>query len=196
MNLNLTQEQKKELAKKKKNRFVRQDINKKSRLEKKWHYPKGVHSKLRHRKRGYGLVVKTGYKTPKKFRGRTLEGYQILTVKTLDELNKLSRLNDNTIKVQIASKIGDRKRLVLLNMISKLKLNYYGNIDEDIKKITSTKEKKEEKEKKEGEETVSKEETKEKKEKTKEAENKKEPEEVEEKVKEKKEFDKLLSKGR
>ena len=129
----LTEEQKKDVLKKRSKEFVRQDYNKKKRLKKKWRYPRGIHSKLRHRKKGYGIVVKTGYKVPKTIRHRTIDGYKIITIHNMNELIMVSEMSkEDKVKIQLSSTIGKKKRLLLLNKIKELKLNYYGSVDEGL----------------------------------------------------------------
>ncbi len=193
--MQLTEEQKKDIVKKRSKRFVRQDINKKSRLEEKWHYPKGIHSKLRHRRRGYGLIVKTGYKTPKFIRGRTLDGKKLVTVKNMAELLSLKNVQDN-FTIQLSSTLGKRKRIEILSKILELKLPYSGDADKEIEIIKELlnqrkalrKSKKSRKMKKGSKEKEH------KKEESKEDKSEEAPTEESEKKKEKKEFDKLLTK--
>ena len=190
--MQITEQQKRDIAKKRSKVFVRQDVNKKSRLEKKWHYPKGIHSKLRHRRKGYGLIVKTGYKTPNFIRERRLDGKLIVTVKSLEELSSLA--NEHEVIVQFASTLGKRKRTILLNKIIELNLPYVGDAKKELETINKLleirKSQRQAKKSRLSKKVVSPSE-KEAKVENKESENK---EEVEEKVKEKKEFDKLLTK--
>ena len=193
----LTEEQKKDVLKKRSKEFVRQDYNKKKRLKKKWRYPRGIHSKLRHRKKGYGIVVKTGYKVPKTIRHRTIDGYKIITIHNMNELIMVSEMSkEDKVKIQLSSTIGKKKRLLLLNKIKELKLNYYGSVDDKINKINN--ELKLKKTKKEGKKETKKETKKaEEKEKTKATGEKGVSEKGEKDEKdEKKEFDKLLTKSK
>ena len=193
--MQITEEQKKDILKKRSKRFVRQDINKKDRLEEKWHYPKGIHSKLRHRKRGYGLIVKTGYKTPKFIRGRTLDGKLIITVQNKEQLPTVSE----DMIIQLSSTLGKRKRLEILTEIVEKKLPYVGDAEKEINVIKDLlKQRKELRSQKKARKqkikhAEKKEEKEEKSEEGKKTEEKGETEEVEKK-KEKKEFDKLLTK--
>ncbi len=191
--MQITEEQKKDILKKRSKRFVRQDINKKDRLEEKWHYPKGIHSKLRHRKRGYGLIVKTGYKTPKFIRGRTLDGKLIIIIQNKEQLSTVSE----DMIIQLSSTLGKRKRMEILTEIVEKKLPYIGDAEKEINVIKDLlKQRKElrsqKKARKQKAKHAEKKEEKEEQEAKKES-DKEEKEEVEKK-KEKKEFDKLLTK--
>ncbi len=193
--MQITEEQKKDILKKRSKRFVRQDINKKDRLEEKWHYPKGIHSKLRHRKRGYGLIVKTGYKTPKFIRGRTLDGKLIITIQNKEQLSNIP----SDVIIQLSSTLGKKKRIEILAEIIEKKLPYAGDAEKELNTIKDLlKQRKELRAQKKARKqkikhAEKKEEKEEKPEKDKKAEKKEEAEEVEKK-KEKKEFDKLLTK--
>ncbi len=193
--MQITEEQKKDILKKRSKRFVRQDVNKKDRLEEKWHYPKGIHSKLRHRKRGYGLIVKTGYKTPKFIRGRTLDGKLIITIQNKEQLSNIP----SDVIIQLSSTLGKKKRIEILTEIIEKKLPYAGDAEKELNTIKDLlKQRKELRAQKKARKqkikhAEKKEEKEEKPEENKKAEKKEETEEVEKK-KEKKEFDKLLTK--
>ena len=55
-----------QLEGRKKPTFIRQDSHKKVRLARSWRRPKGLHSKMRLRKKGYHPVVKIGWGAPGK----------------------------------------------------------------------------------------------------------------------------------
>jgi len=125
-----------DVLKKRKKVFLRQDHQKKKKLRKVWRYPRGIHSKLRHRLRGYGIIVKPGYKTPKILRERTIDGYKIFTIKNKNDLEIIKKLSkDDKIAVRIASKIGNKKRIALLEEIKKTGLKCDFNIEKQLLKI-------------------------------------------------------------
>ena len=174
----------------KKPKFVRQDAHKKPRLEKKWRRPKGIHSKMRLKLRGYRRSISVGYGSPKKVKGLDSSGLKKVMIHSIKDIEKLD------VKKEIATMsktVGMRKRIQLINkaktagvMITNVK-----NIDDYLKsleeKFTKRKEKRKVKEKK--------------KEKAKEAKKEKKDEladkiktEDEKKEEAKKEKDKLLTK--
>ncbi len=193
--MQITEQQKKDIAERRSKVFVRQDVNKKPRLEKKWHHPKGIHSKLRHKRKGYGLIVKTGYKTPKFIRGRRLDGKLIVTVKSLKDLSSLA--GEKEIIVQFASTLGKKKRIVLLNKIIELNIPYIGDAKkelETIKKLLEIRKNQRQAKKSRLSKKVVAPLEKETKSESKKQESEEDKDEAEEKVKKKKEFDKLLTK--
>ena len=120
--------------KSKKPDFIRQDANKKKRLERRWRKPKGLHSKIRLNLRGRAKGVSQGYRSPKKVRGlynTTLRQSRIISIKDLEKLDP----KENCII--ISSSLGNKKRIDILKkakergfVISNIK-----NPDEFIKKI-------------------------------------------------------------
>ncbi|MEM2121568.1 MAG: eL32 family ribosomal protein [Candidatus Woesearchaeota archaeon] len=182
----------KDTLKKKKKVFLRQDHQKKKKLKKVWRYPRGIHSKLRHRLRGYGIIVKPGYKTPKVLRGRTIEGYKIITINNKKELEQIKKLSkEDKIAVRIASSVGKKKRIMLLEEIKKLGLKCDFNLEKQLSKINKELEERK-KEKKEEEKTKKKKEEEQKEQK----ETKKEKEQTQEikdqKEKEREEFERII----
>lgn len=157
--------------KKKKPKFVRQEAYKRKRLSRTgWKKPKGMHSKMRRKKKGKRKSPSVGYSSPKAVRGLTREGFKPVLVKTLKDLDKIK---ENEIII-LSRTLGLRKRLQLLEKIKQLKLKIQNikNIDKFIKqaKENQEKKKKEKKEKKKSKqkkpkETKKKQETEEEKEK-------------------------------
>jgi len=175
--------------KKKKPNFVRQDAHKKSRLGKKWRRPKGIHSKMRLKLRGYRKSIAVGYGSPKKVRGLYNSGLKNVIVYSIDDIERLDAKKEC---VTIAKNIGMKKRIPLINKakVKGIKVINIKNVDAYLKNLeeefAKRKEKKKEKEKKE----KAKETKKEKKEEL--ADKIKTDEERKEEIK--KEKDKLLTK--
>ncbi|MBU0471427.1 MAG: hypothetical protein KKF65_02285 [Nanoarchaeota archaeon] len=185
---------------KKKITFVRTDSHKKKRLGLKWRRPKGLQNKRRLRKRGYGLVVKKGYKTPLSERGISKQG---LTPIKIDSLKSLALVDNKTQGIIVSSKLGDKKRLPIMQEAKKKQIQVLNfNVDKKIKQMTDLLEsKKKQKEQKEKEKLEKKKEEEQKQAKKKEKtidesvkEQDSEQEPTEEKSENKKEFDKLLTK--
>lgn len=176
--------------KSKKPTFVRQEINKKKSLGKKWRRPKGLHSKLRLKKAGHRKKPSHGFGSPKKVRYLTLEGLRPKLIKNLSDLNFVK---DNEIII-LSSKIGIRKKIQVLEKIKelKLKISNIKNIDEFIKDVKEKVKQRKELSKKKAEQKQ-----KEKAKASKKAEEKKpektEEEKAEEAKKEKKELTKKLT---
>ncbi|RZD31650.1 MAG: hypothetical protein CXT77_02060 [uncultured DHVE6 group euryarchaeote] len=122
--------------KKKMPKFRRQESHVKARLSRTgWRKPKGTHSKMRRQRKGYDVIVKVGYRTPKLLRGRLRSGLIEVAITTPEELKSIT-------KDQIAlipRTLGNRKRLVILQEAKKLKLNLsnFPMIEDKIKEIES-----------------------------------------------------------
>lgn len=181
--------------------FSRTDAHKKKKLSNTWRRPKGLQNKRRLRKKGYAPVVKVGRQTNKATKGQSKKGFKMVMIKSLAELNAVDKKTECVI---ISSSIGNRNRLLILEQAKKqdiLILNF--DVDKAInaikEKLAAKKDKKEKtiaKKEASKKEAKAKDKKKEEKEKKK-AEDKKEKSDSEEdtkEVKEKKEFDKLLTK--
>jgi large subunit ribosomal protein L32e len=122
--------------KKKMPKFRRQESHVKARLSRTgWRKPKGTHSKMRRQRKGYDVIVKVGYRTPKLLRGRLRSGLIEIAITTPEELKSIT-------KDQIAlipRTLGNRKRLVILQEAKKLKVNLsnFPMIENKIKEIES-----------------------------------------------------------
>ena len=95
-------------AKAKKPSFTRQDSHKIKSLSSQWRLPRGIHSKMRKKLRGYMRHPGVGWSSPRVVRGLTPEGHVPLLIYTLAELEKQQG------PVFIAGTVGIRKRLQLL----------------------------------------------------------------------------------
>lgn len=113
---------------KKKPPFVRQKAAKFKRLSKKWKKPKGRQSKMRRGFRGHRNVVAVGYGSPKKL--SKLRDIFVSSIKDLENIKENST-------IIIASELGKRKRVELLDKAKemKLKISNIKDVDSYIKKI-------------------------------------------------------------
>lgn len=152
------------LRKKMKNKkpdFVRQHAYKKKKLSKGWRAPKGMHSKMRRKLKSRRKQPSVGYSSPKAVRGFSKEGFKLVLVKTLKDLEKIK---DEAII--IAKSVGLKKKLQLLEKIKQLKLKVVNvkEIDKFIKQAKESLEAKKKKKKQKQVKVVKKEKPKEKKE--------------------------------
>jgi large subunit ribosomal protein L32e len=126
----------KSAMKKRRPSFKRQEFNKRIRLSRSsWRKPRGVDSKMREQWGGYRAIVKIGYGTPRKLRGRLSNGLIEVKVSTVKELNSLTK---DQIAV-IPRTMGNRRRLELLKEALKFKIliSNFRNIESKIKEIES-----------------------------------------------------------
>ena len=127
-----------ERIKKKRPSFIRQDAHKK-RLKKKWVKPRGLHSKVRLKKRGHARKVSDGYRVPREVRGLSKEGLKIIIVHNELELNNIEKEKGGII---ISGNVGLKNKISLLKKakekgIKVLNLNvdeYLKSKEEEIKK--------------------------------------------------------------
>ena len=103
--------------KKKTPKFRRQEwFRKKQRLGVKWRKPRGIHSKLREHEKAKGSLPRPGYGSPLAVRGLNRQGYREILVKNLSDMKKINHKEEVAI---IASGVGKRKRLELLEFAVK-----------------------------------------------------------------------------
>lgn len=160
----------------KKPNFLRQDGHKVKKLERKWRQPKGMHSKLRKKRKSRMPHPSTGYSSPKAVRGLHRLGLKeryVLSVKDMEGMDKategvlVGRVGIKN-KVEILKKALEHK-LTVLN--AKDPQAFISKVEEELKKNKGEKKKKEEKKKHSKEESLKKAEEKKKKEEKKEGSN-------------------------
>jgi large subunit ribosomal protein L32e len=76
-----------------------------------WRKPRGTHSKMREDKKHAPKRVKVGYRGPKQARGLHPSGFEDVLVHNTDDLEEL---DPDTQAARIASKVGKRKRIKII----------------------------------------------------------------------------------
>ncbi len=104
---------------KKKPRFVRQELSKLKKLKDKWRAPKGVDSKKAEGKRGKGKMPKIGYKNPDIIRGVHPSGFYSVMVHNVGGLNDIDPLKDAAM---ISATVGRKKRNEIIKSANELKI--------------------------------------------------------------------------
>jgi len=170
-------------------KFTRQGYGIVKRIGAKWRKPKGRHSKQRHQRAGHRSIVKPGFRTNKLVRNLDISG---LIPVVINSTNHVSLLDKNIHGAIIGRNVGIRKKLLLLAALKKqgvkvlnLKEDYEQRIQDKIKQKKQLKEEK----------AAKKEAKKSKKEEKKEVKEEKPLTDEEKAAQEKKEKDKLLTKG-
>ncbi len=113
--------------------FLRQDFMRHIKLGKhrkklqKWRRPKGRHSKMRNKRKGYPVSPGAGYKKSRNERGKILRLYP----KLVTNIKDLTGADKDNIII-IASRVGARKRIELIKKAEEMKLKIL-NIKERIK---------------------------------------------------------------
>jgi large subunit ribosomal protein L32e len=178
--------------------FIRQDSHKKAEIGPKWRKPRGMHSKIRLKKKGYRKMPNAGYRSPNVVRGMHMSGLTQVLITSLKDLENVSKESQGAI---ISSSFGIKKRIEALKLAKEKGITVLNikNPDAYLKEA-------EENMKKKKEDKKSKAEKKQKKKKAEKPKEKKEAEEEtkddlkamvseeEKKIKEKKEKDKALIK--
>ncbi|MCK5107242.1 MAG: hypothetical protein KAQ83_00790 [Nanoarchaeota archaeon] len=125
--------------------FKRQDAHKKGRLKGKWRSARGLQSKIRLAKKGYGKKPKTGYRNAKIIRG-LIKSIEFVEISTLKELENVPKNTGIIIKT-----IGLKKKLDIVKKAITLKIKILNIKDADKflkEKEAEIKQKKEAKKKK------------------------------------------------
>jgi len=99
--------------------FVRQESWRYVRVKPSWRRPRGKDSKMRLQVKGWPPLVKIGYRTPKDYRGLHPSGYKEVLVYRPEDLQGL---NPEVHAIRIASSVGMRKRLLIVEEARKLGL--------------------------------------------------------------------------
>lgn len=114
--------------------FSRKDSHKKAKLGDKWRRPKGLQNKMRLQKRAHKKIVKTGYGTPADLRDRTNVGLRIVNVSTKKEIETITKEE----AVVISSKVSKKTLVELLEFCESKKV-FVENIKDVPKKIKEIK---------------------------------------------------------
>ncbi|MBW2971311.1 50S ribosomal protein L32e [Candidatus Woesearchaeota archaeon] len=99
--------------------FIRQDAHKIKRLEKKWRKPKGVHSKMKNKKKGHRRSAATGWGAPAQVRGLHNSGLALVLVNNVAEV---SRADPKTEAVIVSGKMGAKQRINVVDAALKREL--------------------------------------------------------------------------
>jgi large subunit ribosomal protein L32e len=119
----------KQKVKARKPAFNRQETHRRNKLGTEWRKPKGVHSKLRLRRRGKGKMVSIGYRMPSEVRGLTSEGLRQVYVSNVDHLKYISK-----DEVALIKKVSSKNRLKILQAAQKASIRIL-NINDIAKTI-------------------------------------------------------------
>lgn len=104
--------EKREMVKKKKPEFRRQESWRYKRVKENWRKPKGLDSKMRKDVKGWPPKVKVGYRGPKLARNLHPSAYKEVIIYNVDDLNEIDA---KTEAVRIAHTVGAKKRAEILN---------------------------------------------------------------------------------
>ncbi len=91
--------------------FVREESWRYIRLKKSWRKPKGIDNHQRKQRKGWPMLVKAGYGSPKIARGLHPSGFTDSLVYNIKDLEKLDPKIDG---IRFAHGVGKRKRLAII----------------------------------------------------------------------------------
>ena len=121
-------------------KFVRRIWNRYSKLGKRrkkkqvWRKPTGRDNKMREKRRGYPVVVSTGYQKAKKIKGR-IKGKKPITVSSIKDLEKIKKN-----EIIILGRMGKKKKIEISKKAKEKGLEIYNlNIKKFLKKDTKKK---------------------------------------------------------
>jgi large subunit ribosomal protein L32e len=105
--------------KSKKPAMIRQDWYKKTRLAEVWRRPKGLHSKLRHRRKERTGLVEPGWGSPCGVKGLHSSGLEFVIVNSIAALEKIAKDSQGIL---IAGAVGDKKKIEILKIAIQKKI--------------------------------------------------------------------------
>lgn len=158
------------------------------RVRGKWKHPRGLHNKLRRKRKGIGPRVQTGYKMPEMVRGLLGNGLKPVVIATVAAVKNLDPKKEAAV---LQATVGKKKRLAIVKEAMKHNVPlvnikdpeaYIKKIEEERKARKITQKGKQKQEKKQEKEEEEKEE------------QQKASNQEEKKEQEKKELDKILTK--
>lgn len=91
--------------------FIRQESWRYDRLDTTWRKPKGIDNHQRKQKKGWPVLVKAGYGSPKVARGLHPSGY---TDNLIHNMKDLEKLDPKTDGIRFAHGLGRKKRLEII----------------------------------------------------------------------------------
>ena len=115
----LTDEQlskKRQLQKRKKPKFKRQESWRYKRVKANWRKPRGIDSKMRKKVKGWPPSPKAGYRSSKKTRGLHPSGYGEIHVQAVEDLYTIDPENQ---AIRIGRTVGGKKRVEILALADK-----------------------------------------------------------------------------
>jgi large subunit ribosomal protein L32e len=103
----------------KKPKFLKQGARYLKKVKKRWIRPKGVHSKLKVKEKSKGAIPNVGYRSPRKLRGLHPSGFREVFIQNMNDLEKIDNKKEAG---RISSRIGKKKREVIVDRAKQLKI--------------------------------------------------------------------------
>ena len=106
--------------------FKRQNWFRYKRLGDKWRRPRGIHSKMRRHFIYRITVVQPGFRGPASVRGLHPSGFEEVMVHNPKEVDNV---DPKTQAIRISSKVGDKKREIIVKKADELKIRIFNRRD-------------------------------------------------------------------
>ena len=122
---------------KKKPNFLRQNSNK-YKFKNKWRAPRGLHNKIRLKRKGHVKQPSIGYGTPSEI--KFLDKNTGLKPILVSNISELLGINSKTELVIVASRIGMKKKVEIIKKCQELKLSMFNvkDSENELKEIEKT----------------------------------------------------------
>lgn len=98
--------------------FKQQNFGRKKRISDRWRRPRGIQSKMRHKFKGYPIMVSKGWRSPAAVKGLDNKGNETVLVHNINDLDKVHKHQ----AVIIAGNVGNKKRLAIIEKAEQLKI--------------------------------------------------------------------------
>lgn len=99
-----------------------------------WRTPHGNHSKVRLRQKGKPPMVETGYGSPKEVKGLLPNGKIPVVVYNINDLEGLDK---ERVSIIIASAVGKKKRIEIVQKAKELGLSIFNTTSKDLEILSS-----------------------------------------------------------
>jgi large subunit ribosomal protein L32e len=98
--------------------FKQQNFGRKKRVSDRWKRPRGIQSKMRHKFKGYPIMVSQGWRSPVEIRGLNNKGFETVMIYNVSDLGKVEKHH----AIIIASNVGNKKRLEIIEKAEQLNI--------------------------------------------------------------------------
>jgi large subunit ribosomal protein L32e len=104
--------------KSKKPDFKQQNFGKKVKIADRWKKPRGHQSKMRHKFKGYPIMVSKGWRSPAAVRGLDRLGHETIIVYNVQDVTKVEK----HMGIIIGGNVGNKKRMEIILKAEELKI--------------------------------------------------------------------------